>query len=73
MTDKTTRPEGLSEAEWLAVLDMRKRLVFDNGFNAGLETAALIADSWADQCCGGSGEGGEGYRNLAVSIREKAK
>ena len=55
---------------------MRKELLEDDfldSFNAGLELAAQLAESWADQCCGGSGEGGEGYRNLAKAIRSKQK
>ena len=32
MSDKTTRPDCLSEAEWQAVLDMRKQRVYDNGW-----------------------------------------
>ncbi len=46
---------------------------FLSSFNAGLELAAKIADSWADECCGGSGVDGEGYRNLAKAIRSKIK
>lgn len=38
------------------------------GYRLGLAAAASKARSWADQCAGGSGEGGEGYRNLAASI-----
>jgi hypothetical protein len=44
---------------------------FRKSFNAGLELAARLAESWADECCGGSGDYGEGYRNLAKSIRAK--
>lgn len=46
---------------------------FLKAFNAGLELAARIAESWADECCGGSGQGGEGYRNLAKVIRNKQR
>jgi DNA modification methylase len=30
----------------------------------GIETASMKCIEWADSCCGGSGAGGEGYRNL---------
>lgn len=33
-----------------------------------IAAAANIAKSWAAECCGGSGEGGEGYLNLANTI-----
>lgn len=39
-----------------------------NGYRMGLHAASRMALSYADQCCGGSGEGGEGYRNLADAI-----
>lgn len=38
-------------------------------YQAGLDAAARMADNWADQCAGGSGSGGEGYRALACAQR----
>ncbi len=60
--------QQLTEAERIFIAQQRKSAEMDRAFNAGLEAAARLAESWADQCCGGSGEGGEGYRNLAKSI-----
>ena len=34
-------------------------------FDAGIRTAAIKCIEWADQAGGGSGVGGDGYRNLA--------
>ncbi len=42
---------------------------FQSGYLAGLRAASNKAINWADECCGGSGDGGEGYRNLAAAIR----
>jgi hypothetical protein len=60
MSDKM---HELSDAEWLLIQDVRRRRVFDNGRNKGLEEAAQKAEIWAS-------EGGSGYRNLAASIRQ---
>jgi hypothetical protein len=63
------RPEGLTTDEWKMIKDHRKKQERDRYRNLGLADAAGLADNWAEQCCGGSGEGGEGYRNLANAIR----
>lgn len=65
MTDK---PEGLSNREWEAVLELRKSDTYAKGVNHGLELAASIAEEWGRVSGGGTGEGGEGYRNLAQTI-----
>jgi hypothetical protein len=46
---------------------------FKLAFNRGLEMAAQIADSWANEAEAYGGNGGEGYRNLARSIRSKQR
>jgi hypothetical protein len=38
------------------------------GYLLGLAAAARKAEEWAAECCGGSGLGGEGYKNLAQAI-----
>ena len=38
----------------------------------GMEHAAALLDSLAEQCCGGSGVGGETYRVAAQSVRREA-
>lgn len=58
--EKLTIEVDLEEAKWQTV-----RL---NGYRMGLHAASQMALSYAEQCCGGSGEGGEGYRNLAYAI-----
>lgn len=57
-------------------------LNYISGFKDGLEAAARHAKEWGDVCAGGSGEEiipsgpskgqryGEGYYNLATSIRK---
>lgn len=52
--------------DYLKKLEREQRQRF---FQMGLDAASALADNWADQCCGGSGEGGEGYRNLACAQR----
>jgi hypothetical protein len=71
-SDPVTTPPGLSTAEWEMVQEMSRQAIRREGYNRGIEAAAQQAEAWADQCCGGSGEGGEGYRNLAVAIRRMA-
>jgi hypothetical protein len=45
---------------------------FQDAFNGGLELAARIAESWADEAEAVAGpKSGEGYRNLAATIRRK--
>jgi hypothetical protein len=63
------RPEGLTTEEWNLILELRQKNRDTAWRNTGLQEAASLADQWADECCGGSGQGGEGYRNLATAIR----
>jgi hypothetical protein len=73
---ETTLPDGVTPEEWKAALamvqEMRRQRERTTSYNRGLEAAAQQAEAWAAQCCGGSGEGGEGYRNLAIAIRRMA-
>lgn len=41
------KPLQLSDAEWEVVLDLRKRNVYNAGFNAGLLAAAEETRNWA--------------------------
>jgi hypothetical protein len=54
--------------ETIAALKARA-IMYEKWYNAGLIDAARKADGWAAECCGGSGEGSQGYKNLAESIR----
>lgn len=63
----------LSKEEVQLILTQRKEKARITSYNQGLEAAAQQAESYAAQCCGGTGEGGEGYKNLAVSIRQLKK
>lgn len=70
MSDPTVRPDGLTAEEWAVVLKMRRDLADRAARATGLEAAARLAENWADQAGGGSGLGGEGFRNLATAIRQ---
>lgn len=61
----------LTPEEQALIIEHRKRLDYKRAYDDGLETAARICESWAAESCGGSGEGGQGYKNLAAIIREK--
>ena len=73
MSNPETTPAGLSAAEWEIVQEYRRQAIRIDGYKRGLEAAAQKADAWAAECCGGSGEGGEGYRSLANQIRAMAR
>lgn len=55
------------------IIEHRKKREYLRGYNEGLETAAKTCESWAAESCGGSGEGGHGYKNLAAIIRDKKR
>jgi hypothetical protein len=61
-------PELLAMYGEILVLEEERERRETMMFNSGLEAAARKSVEWADQSCGGSGFGGEGYRNLATSI-----
>lgn len=73
-TDEASPVQGdvirLTPEERTLVLAHRKRAEYARAYNNGLEAAASQCEAWADECCGGSGEGGEVYRNIAGSIRK---
>jgi hypothetical protein len=48
----------------ISVLEHERDVMDKRWFNIGIETASMKCIEWADSCCGGSGAGGEGYRNL---------
>jgi hypothetical protein len=50
------------------VLEVERERRDNSYFDAGLRTAAIKCVEWADASCGGSGAGGEGYRNLSNVI-----
>lgn len=70
MADPNTRPDNLTAEEWEMVLQFRRAKADAAARARGLDAAARLADEWADQCGGGSGAGGDGYRNLAAAIRQ---
>ena len=53
------------------IIEHRKRRDYMRAYNDGIEAAAHICESWAAESCGGSGEGGHGYKSLAAIIRKK--
>ena len=71
---------GWDSDEKRAILADVKRREYDRGFEEGVYAAAMKAESWANECAGGSGgeiitsgpskgqRYGEGYFNLAASI-----
>jgi hypothetical protein len=61
----------LAKKQWTVgdVFDVADRL--RASYNRGLDDAAETARDWSRQCCGGTGEGGEGYANLADVIERK--
>lgn len=61
----------LSPEEQAIIIEHRKKRDYMRAYNHGLETAACICESWAAESCGGSGEGGQGYKNLAEIIRKR--
>ncbi len=58
----------LTEAEVTLVTKAREREIFEAGYRMGLAAASAKAIAWGNECCGGSGEGGQGYHNLGASI-----
>jgi hypothetical protein len=62
--------QELTNEEWQAVQEMRLQKRDKTVRNGALEEAARLADSWADESGGGSGKGGEGWRNFASAIRK---
>jgi hypothetical protein len=61
----------LAEPGWTVE---RTRQVADRlrqAYNRGLHAAACLAENWGEQAGGGSGQHGQGYKNLASSIRRK--
>lgn len=53
------------------IVELRQLAInYEKWYNAGLIDAARKADSWGEESGGGSGTGGEGYKNLANSIRD---
>lgn len=67
MTDDR-QPHHLEEmiGDYLKRLEREQR---DKFYRLGLEAAARMAENWAEQCAGGSGSYGDGYRNLAKAQR----
>lgn len=66
--DFTETALRFAKPEWTVAQMHDLRGLLAQAYVMGLSDAARTAESWADQSCGGSGTGGEGYRNLARSI-----
>lgn len=62
-------PNGVTSEEWNLILERRKTREREIAISSGLELAARLAEQWATESGGGSGNGGEGYLNLAIAIR----
>ena len=58
----------LTPAEREMILKARESAKYEEAYKRGLAAAYNMCINWADQCGGGSGKDGEGYRNLANAI-----
>ena len=48
----------------------RDAKAWDRAYNQAIGDAVRLAYSYADQCCGGSGEGGNEYRVLGDALQK---
>ncbi len=58
----------LTPEEVQLVLNSRTEKIRTEAYKQGLVAAFHKCQEWANECDGGSGKGGEGYRNLGEAI-----
>jgi hypothetical protein len=63
----------LTPDEWQLVQNKRQAEERNKAFNEGISRAIELCNSYAAQCCGGSGQGGEAYKIVAQNLERLYK
>jgi hypothetical protein len=59
---------SIAKPDWTVAQVRELAAKFDSFYIRGVMAGAQKARSWGEEAGGGSGEGGEGYKNLADAI-----
>ena len=63
----------LTQKEERMLMEFREEQKIKKGYNQAIREVVFQLNSMADQCCGGSGEGGSVYRMLAEKFDKMFK
>lgn len=73
MDEFTKSAMKLADDGWTVKQVHEVALALRQNYNHGLWVASQMAEEWAALCSGGTGQGGDGYKNLASAIIAKQR